>query len=272
MQQQQPLVINGTEVWVEGEGPATVVMIHGWPDTHRLWDGQVAALKSSHRCVRFTLPGFDVTQPRKAYSLAALLATFDAIINQVSPGQPVTLMVHDWGAVFGYQYVMAHPERVARLIGVDIGDANSPEHARSLGLKAKLMVFAYQAWLALAWVLRGKLGDRMSRAMAKAMRCQADPALINCNMNYPYFIQWTGAYGSYRNLLPIKPKCPMLFLYGTKKPFMFHSEEWLTWLRKQPGSAVHAVKAGHWVMVNQPEQFNQLVVAWLLRAGNVGGS
>ena len=32
--------IDGVEVFVEGVGPA-IVMIHGWPDTHRLWDAQV---------------------------------------------------------------------------------------------------------------------------------------------------------------------------------------------------------------------------------------
>ena len=39
-------------------------MVHGWPDTYRLWDGQVEALKDRYRCVRFTLPGFDAAQPR----------------------------------------------------------------------------------------------------------------------------------------------------------------------------------------------------------------
>ena len=127
---QAALTVNGVDVYVEGEGPDTVVMIHGWPDTWRLWDGTVAALRTTHRCVRFTLPGFGQGEPRKAYALAELVDTFAAIVDAVSPGKPVTLMVHDWGAVFGYQYVMAHPERVHRLVGVDIGDANSPDYAR----------------------------------------------------------------------------------------------------------------------------------------------
>ena len=46
------------ELLVEGAGERAIVMVHGWPDTHRLWDGQVAALKNRYLCVRFTLPGF----------------------------------------------------------------------------------------------------------------------------------------------------------------------------------------------------------------------
>jgi cis-3-alkyl-4-acyloxetan-2-one decarboxylase len=33
--------VNGAEVIVEGSGAEPVVMIHGWPDTYRLWDAQV---------------------------------------------------------------------------------------------------------------------------------------------------------------------------------------------------------------------------------------
>ena len=36
--------IDGIEVQVEGDGAEAVVMIHGWPDTLRLWDRTVEAL------------------------------------------------------------------------------------------------------------------------------------------------------------------------------------------------------------------------------------
>ena len=41
------MIIDGIEVLIEGSGrpdAQTIVMIHGWPDTLRLWDAQVAAL------------------------------------------------------------------------------------------------------------------------------------------------------------------------------------------------------------------------------------
>ena len=56
--------IDGIAVHAEGDGADTIVMVHGWPDTYRLWDAQVDAFKAQYRCVRFTLPGFDVTKPR----------------------------------------------------------------------------------------------------------------------------------------------------------------------------------------------------------------
>ena len=110
----ETLTIEGTEVLIEGAGTDTIVMMHGWPDTLRLWDATVGALKDGYRCVRFTQPGFEPGSPRRMRSLDELMALYAVIIDRVSPGRPVTLLLHDWGCVFGYQYAMRHPARVAR--------------------------------------------------------------------------------------------------------------------------------------------------------------
>ena len=52
--------VQGIDILVEGPSDAqapTLLMVHGWPDTHRLWDAQAAYLQTQWRCVRFTLPG-----------------------------------------------------------------------------------------------------------------------------------------------------------------------------------------------------------------------
>ena len=64
---EQVIKIGDTAVHVEGQGPYTIVMVHGFPDTYRLWDGTVAALKDSYRCARFTLPGFVGPVRREGY-------------------------------------------------------------------------------------------------------------------------------------------------------------------------------------------------------------
>jgi pimeloyl-ACP methyl ester carboxylesterase len=152
-------------------------------------------------------------------------------------------------------------------------------------LKAKLMVFAYQAWLALAWRVdlafgagrerqgdppaprpapaRPTLGDRMTRAMARWARCPADAQTIHAGMDYPYDIAWTGSHGGYRRALPMQPRWPMLYLYGRRKPFQFQSKQWLDALRAAPGSRVIEFNTGHWLMTARPEEFNQAVSDWL---------
>jgi pimeloyl-ACP methyl ester carboxylesterase len=172
-------------------------------------------------------------------------------------------MLHDWGCMFGYQFAMQHPDLVSRIVGVDIGDTTSRGYLRSLSFKAKAMILAYQGWLAIAWRIGGRLGDRMTRWMARALRCPVDAERVGSCMNYPYYILWTGAHGSYRHPLKFAPACPMLFAYGAKKPFLFHSPAWAEKLAAQPGNRVLAFDTRHWVTVERPEQFNQAALAWL---------
>jgi len=267
------LTVQGIDVFIEGDGPHTVLMVHGWPDTCRLWDATVEALKPKHRCVRFTLPGFDVAQPARATSLADMAALFSAIVEAVSPHQPVTLLLHDWGCIFGYEFAAKHPGQVARIVAVDIGDHNSGAFARSLTAKAKWQIFAYQFWLALAWkmgsAINGALGDRMTRSMARSMRCRTPAETIGWQMNYPYAMQWFGLLGGFRGAAPINPVCPLLYLYGERKPFMFHSPQWLSRIAARPDCAVQGFRSGHWIMVDQRDAFNQCVSAWLEGAGRV---
>lgn len=261
------LQIDGTDVHIEGDGAETIVMIHGWPDTYRLWDDQVAALKPHARCIRFTLPGFDINQVRRAHSLDELVMFFKRVMETTCRGQKVILMLHDWGCVFGYQFAMRHPELVSRIIGVDIGDSNSKQYLKSLSASSKLAIFIYQIWLAFAWRIGGRLGDRMTKSMVRALKCSSEPRFIGSAMNYPYFIQWTGTHGSYRNTLDVAPTCPMLFIYGKRKPFLFHSPAWAAELASRPGSRVVGLQARHWVMRDQAAEFNAAVQEWLALEG-----
>jgi pimeloyl-ACP methyl ester carboxylesterase len=165
--------------------------------------------------------------------------------------------------VFGYQFAMRHPALVKRIIGVDIGDAGSRAHMRTMRAKDKLMVFAYQFWLALAWKFGGAIGDRMTRAMARWARCPSDAQYIGSSMCYPYWIQWFGGKGSYRHAQRFEARWPMLFIYGRRKLFQFQSGEWVEYLRARPGSQALEFDTGHWVMSARPQAFNEAIGAWL---------
>ena len=51
--------VQGTKVYINGEGKSVIVMIHGWPDTHEVWQKQVGFFKKDFTCVTFTLSGFE---------------------------------------------------------------------------------------------------------------------------------------------------------------------------------------------------------------------
>jgi NAD(P)-dependent dehydrogenase (short-subunit alcohol dehydrogenase family)/pimeloyl-ACP methyl ester carboxylesterase len=89
------------------DGP-TLVMAHGWPDSHVLWDGVVARLADRFRIIRYDNRGVgDSSAPKavSAYRIANLAEDLGAVIAAVSPGQPVHMLGHDWGSVATWEYL-----------------------------------------------------------------------------------------------------------------------------------------------------------------------
>lgn len=253
--------VGEVDVRIEGRGE-TVVMVHGWPDTERLWDGTVAALKDRYRCVRFTLPGFDARHPRRVRTLDELAAFVKDVVDAVSPGIPVTLLLHDWGCMIGYQFYGRHPERVARIIGVDIGDMRSL--GREATAKTRIFIFAYQMSLALMWRMPRALGNPLTRRFARVLGYREDIDPVGAHMNYLYYNTWFGGRESLRRqALRFDPQVPMLYVYGRRKPAMLHARAWLEALRSRPGNAVVEFDTGHWVMTRAPQRFHATVRQWL---------
>lgn len=265
--QQSKQTVDGIEVHIEGTGDHTIVMLHGWPDSYRLWDSTVAQLKDRWRCVRFSLPGFDGTPPERGLSLADMTARIAAVVEAVSPNAPVTLLIHDWGCTFGYEYAARHPHKVARIAAVDIGDHNTGAYMRSLTPGAKWAIFKYQYWLACAWYagvyLGSGVGNALTRFMARKLRCPTPSEDLQWQKNFPYAMLWMKLHGGLRGCIRVKPACPVLFIYGQRKPYMFHSPQWLESLAQREGCQTAPFATGHWVMVEQPQAFADCVAQWL---------
>ncbi len=96
-------------VYEEGnpEGP-TVVLVHGFPDSHVLWDGVVPLLDDRFRIIRYDNRGVglsSVPKPVSAYTMARFADDFAAVTGELSPGRPVHVLAHDWGSVGVWEYL-----------------------------------------------------------------------------------------------------------------------------------------------------------------------
>jgi pimeloyl-ACP methyl ester carboxylesterase len=83
-----------------------------------------------------------------------------------------------------------------------------------------------------------------------------------------------GGLGKMANVLKVHAtSLPILYIYGKRKPFMFHSEEWLQKVAAHPGSRVEGFDTGHWVMTSRSAPFHALVKEWLIadELNSVGG-
>ena len=83
---------DGTRIAVYEEGnPAgpTVVLVHGWPDSHVLWDAVVDLLAEDYRIIRYDSRGAGesaVPTEVAAYRVETLADDFGAVIEAVCPG------------------------------------------------------------------------------------------------------------------------------------------------------------------------------------------
>lgn len=243
---------------IEGnENGETIVFVHGWPDSAALWDDVVAALKGEYRCVRVTMPNFDGARTtRWGHGTAEIVDALVAVIREAGFGKPVTLVLHDWGCYWGHAAHHRAPELVARVAGLDV----SPHYKATLG--AVLGIVAYQGWLLTAFGIDGSFGDWMTRASAVVLGVPRPKHELTSWMNYPYRNVWADLLSGRAKELTkgYWPTCPLLFVYGKKKPFMFHSASWIDHVRKTGGEVV-GLATGHWVM--RDATFLDVLRKWL---------
>jgi pimeloyl-ACP methyl ester carboxylesterase len=89
------------------DGPL-VLMVHGWPDTHRMWRGVAERLAADFHVVAYDTrgQGDSVTAATdEAFTLDVLADDLVAVIDAVSPGEPVHVLGHDWGSIQSWEAV-----------------------------------------------------------------------------------------------------------------------------------------------------------------------
>ncbi|WP_188188636.1 SDR family oxidoreductase [Nonomuraea sp. SYSU D8015] len=104
-------------VFEDGDPAApTVLLLHGYPDTHRVWDEVVERLRDRFHVVRYDVRGAGAsTEPSdgRDYGFDRLMDDLRAVIDAV--GKPkVHLVGHDWGALQGWEAV-SRPEVAERV-------------------------------------------------------------------------------------------------------------------------------------------------------------
>ncbi|QVI30156.1 SDR family oxidoreductase [Mycolicibacterium neoaurum] len=118
-------------VWEEGDPDApAVVLVHGWPDSHVLWDGVMPLLTGRFRVVRYDNRGVgnsDVPSGTAAYTMARFADDFAAVAAAVSPHHPVHVLAHDWGSVGVWEY-LGRPDAMSVMASFTSVSGPSAQH------------------------------------------------------------------------------------------------------------------------------------------------
>lgn len=109
-----------------GGGPRTLLLLHGWLDLARLFDGLAtrlaAALGPEWRILALDFRGHGDSAhvgPESAYQLHDYVADVHGFLAEIAPNEPVMLCGHSLGGMVGAQYAGAFPERVERFCMIE---------------------------------------------------------------------------------------------------------------------------------------------------------
>jgi pimeloyl-ACP methyl ester carboxylesterase len=110
------------------QGPADgrpVLLLHGFPQTHRAFDALAARLLAGRTPARLLAPdqrgyspGARPTDP-SAYALPALAADVLGLLDAAGV-EHADVVGHDWGALVGWYLAAHHPDRVRTLTAVSV--------------------------------------------------------------------------------------------------------------------------------------------------------
>ncbi|WIX79601.1 alpha/beta hydrolase [Amycolatopsis carbonis] len=176
---------DGAALHVETSGPAeapvTLVLVHGWTQDHRTWDGVVGHLGPATRVVRYDLRGHGGSSParRGAATIPRLADDLAELIAERVPNGPLVLAGHSMGGMTIMALAQRHPELVkARVAGVAFVATSSGQMDRiTLGLPG----------------LAGSMSARFERRLAKTLahrkgdRLPLSPAMVRSGARFLVF-------------------------------------------------------------------------------------
>jgi pimeloyl-ACP methyl ester carboxylesterase len=107
------------DVWTEGAlADPPIIFLHGFPESHRTWRHQMAALADRYFCIAPDQRGYagsDKPSEVSDYAVPKLIADIFALADALGI-ERFTLVGHDWGGAIAWAVALKDQARVERLI------------------------------------------------------------------------------------------------------------------------------------------------------------
>lgn len=115
----------------EGSG-IPLLLVHGFPLDHSMWQHQISELKSSFRVIAVDLPGFGKSSPHPGeMSINGFADRLVEFLDQLHL-ERVVLCGLSMGGSIAQQFALRHPERLSGLILCDCRAATDPPETQKM--------------------------------------------------------------------------------------------------------------------------------------------
>jgi pimeloyl-ACP methyl ester carboxylesterase len=259
----------GIEYEVTGEGPP-VVLLHGFPDSGRLWRHQVPALAGAgFQVIVPDLRGYgrsDKPEAVEAYSLMQIAGDVLAIMTDLNAPR-AHVVGHDWGAALAWALATFRPDAVDHLVALSVGHpATFRRTARQREKSWYMLLFQFPG-VAERWLTE----DGWFNFRAWAGHPDADQVIsdLEATGSLTPGLKWYRAnvppeswVGPPLQLPPVQ--APTMGVWSTRDPALTETQ--------MTDSAEHVSGPwryerlegpGHWMQLDAPDQVNALLTDFL---------
>ncbi len=259
--------VQNASVYYKAEGSGLPsLFLHGVPDTAEMWDGIIASMKAHYRCIAPDLPGLGRSSAPANfdYSLESMTRFVDDLLNALDLGEPINLIITNFGAVFGLAWAAQNPERVRRIVLV--GSVNFfPDY--QWHSQAKLWRTPLVGEMMMAVTNRSNFANRLSKTVPALSKdywsdvynlSMAKPSVKRAILRMyraidpPAFAAWQ------ERLAALTRRVPMLILWGDQDIFI--SKDYAE--RFGAHEVQHYPQYGHWIAVEASNEMAQQIIGF----------
>jgi pimeloyl-ACP methyl ester carboxylesterase len=247
-----------------GEGERTIVLVHGWKGSHRLWDPAIYRLAHEFRVIAFDNRGMgESDKPSGRYDFTVLADDLAFVLGELD-ARDVTLVGWSMGCSISLEYLARGGDRAARLVLINgpIKLTQTPEFPWTM---AEAEVNTYLDDLVASW-------PDAERTFAEG--ALLDPSSAYADLYYRVALQTPLELAirivreqmklDYIALLPQLP-IPVLALYGGRDPY--YPTELAGWIASHAQRGEHVIFEGsaHAPHFDESDRFCEVVGAFARR-------
>ncbi|MDG2284575.1 MAG: alpha/beta hydrolase [Alphaproteobacteria bacterium] len=254
-----------------------VMLLHGWPQTWYMWRKIIPILAEKYLVIAPDMRGLgDSSRPTDGYDKRTVAADIRELAHRHLGHEKIFLVGHDWGGPVAFAHGVAEPDRVRKLVLLDVpipGDGTDvfshdrwhhafhwitdvPE-ALTLGRERLYLEIFYKNW--------GARPDAIEEeAIVEYVRAYSQPGAMRAGFNY--------YRGSHQDVIDNqatlassgKLKMPVLSVAGTGgrgrgASVVLNSARRVA----EDVRGGEITNAGHWLAEEQPEEVSRQILEFL---------
>ena len=256
------------------DGPV-VLLLHGFPEFWHGWRKQIEPLAAAgFRVIVPDQRGYNLSSKPSgvaAYSLTELVSDVIAIADQLGQ-EKIYLAGHDWGAAVAWSAALLHPQRIAKLVVLNVPHPSVMR--KFLSTRPRQLLFSwYMFFFQLPWLPEAFFSALNFRVGARALLRSSRPGTFSDEDLAQYRAAWSqpGAITSminwYRALFRTRVKfpdktvrVPTRILWGERDAFLLAEMAHESLRYCSNAELFTFANASHWLQHEEPGRVSELLI------------